>query len=87
MSLILLIRSLVSERCTYIIAIIFLLSKIIPIYFCYILKGLVYIIIITLSSRQSSFYTKYTKSNMRSFCDIRLISNTKYISSICLTNF
>ena len=45
------IRSLVSKCCTCIVAIILLLSKIIPIYFYYVLKGLVYMIIIALFSR------------------------------------
>ena len=40
------VRSLVSKRYTYVIAVILLLSKIMPTYFCCMLKGLVYIIII-----------------------------------------
>ena len=40
------IRSLVSKRCIYIIAVILLLSKIMPIYSYYMLKGLIYIAII-----------------------------------------
>ena len=39
------IRSLVFKCCAYIVAVILLLSEIMPIYFCYVLKGLVYIII------------------------------------------
>ena len=46
MSLIPPIRSLASERCAYIIAVIFLLNKIMPTYSCCILKGLIYIAII-----------------------------------------
>ena len=42
------VRSLVSERCAYIIAIILLLSKIMPTYSYCVLKWLVYIIIIAL---------------------------------------
>ena len=41
------VRSLASKRCAYVVAIILLLSKIIPTYSCCVLKGLVYIIIIT----------------------------------------
>ena len=40
------IRSLAFKYRAYVIAVILLLSKIIPTYFCCILKGLVYIIII-----------------------------------------
>ena len=40
------IRFLASERRACIVAMIFLLSKIMPTYFCCVLKGLVYIIII-----------------------------------------
>ena len=45
-----LIRSLVSERCTCVIAIILLFSKIMPTYSRYMLKGLVYIAIIVFLS-------------------------------------
>ena len=73
------IRSLASKHCAYIVAIILLLSKIMPTYSCCALKGLVYIIIIAPLSRQPSSYTKCTKLNMRSFYNIRSVSNTKYI--------
>ena len=82
MSLIPPIRSLVSKRTTYyfkLVAVILLLSKIMPTYSYYMEKGLVYITIIALLGRQPSFYIKYIKSNMRSSCDVRLVSNTKYI--------
>ena len=68
-----LIRSLVSKHSTYyskLIAIILLLSKIIPIYSHYIEKGLVYIIIIALSNCQLFLYTKYIKLNIYFFCNI-----------------
>ena len=45
------IRSFTSERCTYIVAIILLLSEIMPTYSYYVLKGLVYVIIIAPLSR------------------------------------
>ena len=73
------IKSLVFKRYARVVAVILLLSKIMPTYSYYILKGLVYIIIITLSNRQPFLYTKYTKLNIRLFYNIRLVSNTKYI--------
>ena len=72
------VRSLASKRCTYVVAVILLLSKIMPTYSCCVLKGLIYIIIIAPLNCQLSFYTKYTKLNMRLSCNIRLISNAKY---------
>ena len=76
------IRSLASKRTTYyfkLVAVILLLSKIILTYSCCVEKGLVYIIIIAFLGCQPSSYTKYTKLNMRSSCDIKLVSNTKYL--------
>ena len=72
-----LVRSSASKRRAYIIAVILLLSKVMPIYFYCVLKGLIYIIIITLLGRQSSFYIKCIKLNMHLSCNIRLMSNTK----------
>ena len=65
-----LVRSLASECCTYIIALILLLGEIMPIYSCCVKKGLVYIIIAALFNYQPSFYTKYIKLNMRFFYNI-----------------
>ena len=73
------IRSLVSKHCAYIVLVILLLGKIMPIYFYYIKKKLVYIIIIALFGRQPSSYIKCTKLNMRLSCNIKSISNTKYL--------
>ena len=76
------IKSLVSKRTTYcfkLVAIILLLSKIMPTYSCYMEKGLIYIIIIAPLSHQPSFYAKYIKLNIRLSCDIKLVSNTKYL--------
>ena len=73
-----LIRSLVSKRRTYIVAVILLFSEIMPTYSHCVLKGLVYIAIIAPLGRQPSSYIKYTKLNMRLSCDIRLIFNAKY---------
>ena len=58
---------------------ILLLSEIMPSYSRCKEKKLVYITIIAPSSRQLSFYIKYTKSNMRSSCNIKSVSNTEYI--------
>ena len=73
-----LVRSLASKRCAYIVAIILLLSEIMPTYSRCVLKGLVYITIIAPLGRQPSSYTKYTKLNMRSSYDIKSVFNTKY---------
>ena len=72
------IRSLASKRCTRVVAVILLLSKIMPTYSRCVLKGLVYIIIIAPLGRQPSSYAKYTKLNIRLSCNIRLVSNAKY---------
>ena len=77
------IKSLVSKRRAYIVAVILLFSKIMPTYSYYVLKGLVYVIIIALLSHQSSFYVKCTKLNIRLSCDIRLVFNTKCAFFIC----
>ena len=76
------VRSLTSKHfaCYFkLVAVIFLLSKIMPTYSYYAEKGLVYIIIITLSDYQPSFYAKCTKLNIYLSCNIRLVSNTKCI--------
>ena len=74
-----LIRSLAFKHCTYTIAVILLLSEIIPSCSCCEGKKLVYIIIITPFSHQPSFCIKYTKLNMRLSCNIKLVSNTEYL--------
>ena len=71
------VRSLIFKRHVYIIAVILLLSEIMPICSRCVLKKLVYIIIAALFSRQPSSYSKCTKSNMRLSCNIRLVSNTE----------
>ena len=78
MSLIPPIRSSASKRRACVVAVIFLLSKIMPTYSRYVLKGLVYVVIIAPLGCQLSFYIKYTKSNMRLSCDVKLVSNAKY---------
>ena len=73
-----LIKSSESKRCAYIVAVILLLSKIMPTYSHYVSKGLVYITIIAPLGCQPFFYTKYTKLNMHLFYNIKLVSNAKY---------
>ena len=72
------IRFLVSKHRARVVAVILLLSEIMPTYSRYVLKGLVYIIIIAPLGYQPSSYAKYTKLNMYLSCNIRLVSNTKY---------
>ena len=74
-----LIRSLVSKRRAYMVAVILLFSKIMPTYSCCVLKGLVCVAIIAPLSRQPSFYAKYTKLNICLSCDVKLVFNIKYI--------
>ena len=81
-----LIKSLISKCCTYIITLILLLGVIIPIYSYCTEKKLVYIIIAALFSCQPSFYSKYTKLNIYSSCNIRLVSNTKYTFLVYFTS-
>ena len=74
------IRSLVFKRTTRrfkLVAVILLLSKIMPTYSYCVEKGLVYITIIVSLGRQPFSYTKCTKLNIRSSCDIKLVSDAK----------
>ena len=67
------IKSLVFKYFTYyfkLVAIILLLSKIMPTYSCYIEKGLIYIIIAALFSYQPFLYTKYIKLNIYTLYNI-----------------
>ena len=73
------IRSLIFKCRACTVAVILLLGEIMPSYSCCEEKKLVYIIIITLFSRQPSFYIKYTKSNIYSSCNIKLVSNAEYL--------
>ena len=72
------IRSSASKRCTLFTTFISFNRKIISPYTYYIKKGLVYIIIISLSSRQPSSYLKYTKANTRSSYNVCLVPFNKY---------
>ena len=80
------VRSLTSKRHADIVAIILLLGEIMPTYSCCVLKGLVYVVIISLLGRQLSSYTKYIKLNIHLFYDIRLVSTTKYTFPIYFTS-
>ena len=67
------IRSLASKYsayCSKLVAVIHSLSEIILIYFYYIKKGLVYITITALSSRQPSLYTECIKLNIYTLYNI-----------------
>ena len=53
-------------------------GEIISPYSCYTKKGLVYIIIISPSSRQPAFYSKCTKAKTYLLYDVRLVPLNKY---------
>ena len=74
-----LIRSLASECCAYIILIILLLGKIMPIYLRCAKKKLVYITITAPFSHQPSSYIKCTKLNIRLSCNIKSVLDAKYL--------
>ena len=80
------IRSLISERCTLLISSIIFNSEIMSPYFCYIKKGLVYVIIADLSGCQSSFYSKYTKLNTYALYNILSVSLNKCMFFIYLNS-
>ena len=73
------IRSSASAHRAKLVAVILLFSEIMPSCSHYEEKKLVYVIIIAPSSCQPSFYFKYTKSNMCLSCDIKSVSDAKYI--------
>ena len=74
-----LIRSLVSKRRAYTIAVIFSLSEIMLMCSRCVKKKLVYIIIIAFSNRQPFFYIKCTKSNICLSCNVRSVSDAKCV--------
>jgi len=78
--------SLYSQHRAHAVALILLTSIIIGPYSRCSKKGLVYIIIATPFSYQPSFYSKCTKLNIRSGCNICLVSNGKYIHPITLNS-
>ena len=73
------IKSLASVYYILLAASISLDSEIISPYSHCVKKGLVYITIIALFSRQPSSYSKYIKANTYSLCNIRSVSTNKYI--------
>ena len=84
------VRSSVSKCtacCFKLVAVILLLSKIIPTYSYYMEKGLIYIIIIAPLSCQPFSYIKCTKLNICLSCNIKLVSDAKYIFFIYLYIF
>ena len=73
------IRSLASKCCTYTVAVILLLGKIMPFYSYCKEKKLVYIAIIIPFSCQPSSCIKCIKLNMCSSCNIKLMSDAEYV--------
>ena len=84
------VRSSASKRTAYcfkLVAVILSLSKIMPTCSCCAEKGLVYIAIIAFLGRQPFSYTKCTKSNIYLSCDVKSVSNAKYMFFIRLYTF
>ena len=77
------IRLSMFKRCVLLAVSISLNREIISPYSHYIKKGLVYIIIINLFSRQFFFYTKCTKLNTYILCNMRSVSLNKYTFLYC----
>ena len=73
-----LVRSSASKHHARVIAVILLLSEIMPTCFYCVLKGLICIAIIAPLGCQPSSYTKCTKSNMHLSCNVKSVSNAKY---------
>ena len=77
MFLIPLVKSSASKRRTRVVAIILLLSEIMPTYSRCVLKGLVCVAIVAPLGRQPSSYAKCIKLNMRSSCNVKSVFNAK----------
>ena len=76
------IRSLASKRTAYcfkLVTVILLLGEIMPTYSYYMEKGLVCIIFIAFLGYQPSSYAKCTKLNICLSCNVKLVSNAKYL--------
>ena len=73
------IRSLASVRHVLLAISISLNSEIMSPCSCYMKKGLVCIAIIAPSNRQPFFYSKCTKANTYSLCDVCLVFTNKYM--------
>ena len=78
------IRSSSSAYYTKLVAVILLLSKIMPSCSYCKEKKLVCVAIMAFSSHQPSFYIKCTKSNIHLSYNVRLVSNAKYLYLIYL---
>ena len=74
-----LIRSLVSKRRAHAVVVILLLGEIMPSYSYCEEKKLVYITIVAPFGCQPSSYSKCTKSNIHSSCNVRSVSNAEYL--------
>ena len=72
------IGSLTSVYCALLAVSISLDGEIMSPYFYYAKKGLVCVTITAFSGRQPSSYSKCTKANICSLCDVRLVSTNKY---------
>ena len=77
------IRSLASIYCVLLAISISLNGEIMSPYSYYMKKGLVCITIIAFFSHQPSSYSKCTKANTCSLCDVHLVSTNKYIFWFC----
>ena len=75
------------SRHACIVALILLIGIVIGPYLRCSKKGLIYITIMAPSSRQPSFYSKCTKSNIYSYYNIYLVSNSKYTRTITLNSY
>ena len=71
---------------TVLITLILFISEVMPSCSYCVKKGLVYIVIMSLSGCQPLSYTKYIKVNIYLFCNICSISATKYIYYPTLLN-
>ena len=76
------IRSLAFKRRLRLVSLILSLGEIILLYSHYIKKRLSYIAILVPFSHQPFFYAECTRVNMRSSCNIKLVSNAKCTSFI-----
>ena len=81
------IRSTASRRYNKLMPLILFINKVMPSYSYYIKRGLLYVMIVSPSSRQPLSYAKYTTVNMRFSYNICLVSNTKYKRLIAYLNY
>jgi hypothetical protein len=82
-----LVRFLAFERRAYVVVLILSLGEIMPTYSHYAIKGLVCIIIAAPFSQQPSSYSEYMKLNMRSSCNIQLVSKDKCTCRTCFSTY